>query len=189
MRRPLAALLAAGLAAAPEPAMSAPSPADPAAAVRAAVSFAPPKGWTEEAHANGPDPVLTLRSGLDRISVAVYGGTGSAYATPELFLRGPAGTTMGAAAKVKGEAVVAGKKRPVYERGHILGSSSPIPAPGGRPPLAQERFLILPLPGGRFAVAAYAFEDPIPSSKPDGSLAFDAFLKTLRPAPKKKRRP
>jgi hypothetical protein len=95
---------------------------------------------------------------------------------------------MGVPAKPKGEAVVAGKKRPVYERGHILGASSPIPAPGGRPPLAQERFVILPLAGGRFAVAAYAFEDPIPSAKPDGSLAFDAFLKTLRPAPAKKKR-
>lgn len=188
MRRPLAALLAAGLAAAPENAMSATAPANAAAAVRAAVSFTPPSGWDELAYYNGSDPVLYLRSGLDRISVTVYGGPRSAYATPALFLRGPAATTMGVPAKLKGEAVVAGKKRQVYERGHILGSSSPIPAPGGRPPLAQERFLILPLAGGRFAVAAYAFEDPIPSSKPDGSLAFDAFLKTLRPAPKKKRR-
>jgi hypothetical protein len=186
MRRPLAALLAAGLAAAPETAMSA--PAEPAAAVRAAVSFKAPAGWEESAHTNGRDPVLHLRSGLYRISLSVFGGEGSAYATPELFLSGPAGTTMGVPAKPKGEAVVAGKKRPVYERGHILGASSPIPAPGGRPPLAQERFVILPLAGGRFAVAAYAFEDPIPSAKPDGSLAFDAFLKTLRPAPAKKKR-
>lgn len=188
MRRPLAALLAAGLAAAPEPAMSSRSPIDPAGDVRAAVSFKVPPGWTEEAHANGPDPVLTLRSGLFRISLAVYGARGSAYATPELFLRGPAASTLGAAPRPAGEALVAGKKRPLYERGFASSLGDPHAPSGGRPALATERFLILPLTRGRFAVAAYAFEDPIPSSKPDGARAFEAFLKTLRPAPKKKRR-
>lgn len=165
------------------------APAAPAALVRAAVSFAAPAGWAENAHANGPDPVLELRSGEDRISLRLFGGEGSAYASPELFLKGPAASTLGAPPETAGEELVAGKKRPLYERGYPLMSGvSPVPGVGGRPPMAKERFILLPLAKGRFLVAAHAYESPIPSARPDGAKAFAALLRSLKPASAKKKR-
>ena len=172
--------------------LAAPSKAkmtDPLEQMAAAVSFSAPKGWTRSAHANGPDPVLELRSGLDRIVLRLFGGPDSAYATPELFLRGPAAGTLGAPPETVGEALVAGRKRTLYQHGYPLMSAvSPVPGADGRPPLALERYVVLPLANGRFVVAGHAYESPIPSARPDGARAFEAFLKTLKAAPKKKRR-
>lgn len=187
---PMAPLaLAALLLSAPSEAKMKDAPPAPAALVRAAVSFAAPQGWTESAHANGPDPVLELRSGEDRISLRLFGGEGSAYATPELFLKGPAASTLGAPPEPAGDVAVHGKKRPLYERGYPLMSGvSPVPGAGGRPPMAKERFVLLPLSKGRFVVAAHAYESPIPSARPDGAKAFSALLASLKPAPAKKKR-
>jgi hypothetical protein len=168
--------------------MKAPAPAGPAAQMRAAVSFSAPKGWTEEAHANGPDPVLTLKDGLDRITLRLYGAKGSAYAGPDAFLRGPSAGTLGAAPKAVDEAAVAGESRPIWEHAYPIMLGDPhVPASGLRPPMAKERFVLLPLPRGLFVVAGYAYESPVPPVEAEGEAAFRAFLKTLRPAvpPKK----
>lgn len=157
--------------------------AGPGAAVRAAASFTAPKGWAAEEHANGADPVLSFRKGLDRISLRLFGAKGSAYGTPEAFLRGPAATTMGRPPKDAGAVVVAGKRRALYEHGYPVQLGDPH-ARSGPPELAVERFVLVPLADGRFLVAAHAFESPIPSLERTGEEAFAAFLKSLKPLKK-----
>lgn len=158
----------------------------PAALVRAAVSFSAPAGWREDAHANGPDPVLELRKDLDRISLSLFGARGSAYATPAEYLRGPGAGTLGKPPQAVAELAVGGRKRVLYEHGVTMMMGDPHAPPGGGPPLATERFVLLPLPDGRFLVAAHRFESPVPSVERAGEKAFSALLKTLKPAAKPK---
>lgn len=179
--RPALSFLLAALAALPVVA-EARKPPSPDALIRAAVSFSPPKGWTARHHANGPDPVLEFVSGVDRIALRLFGTNGTAYATPAAFLRGPAAGTLGKPPRNAGERKVAGEKRALYEHRVFV--------PGGgaaglrESDMALERFVVLPLPDGRFLVAAHAYLSPVPSAAPDGEKAFDALLATLKPARK-----
>ena len=72
----------------------------PAAAVAALVRYTAPKGWTASDYSNsgGADPVVRLENLADAITVKAYGAPGSAYATPEAFLVGPAATSQGGSA-------------------------------------------------------------------------------------------
>lgn len=162
--------------------------AEPGAALRAVASYAAPAGWKAADHANegGADAVLEFRKGLDRITLRLFGAKGSAYKNPDAFLRGPAATTMGKAPEAVGVAVVAGEKRAVYRHGYPIMLGDPHAASSGRPDMAREHFVVVPLRDGRFLVAAHAFESPIPSYEKDGEKAYEAFLKTLRPLPVKK---
>ena len=180
------AALALALPASAEVKVTTPTKPAPGAALRAVASFAAPAAWTASEHANGSDPVLEFRKGLDRISLRLFGASGSAYSGPDAFLRGPAATTMGQAPESAGSVVVAGEKRAARRRGYPIMLGDPHAASSGRPDMASERFVIVPLRDGRFLVAAHAFESPIPSAAPDGERAFETFLKSLRLMPVKK---
>lgn len=162
--------------------------AEPGAALRAVASFAVPAGWkaTDYANEGGVDAVLELRKGLDRITLRLFGAKGSAYKQPDAFLRGPAATTMGKAPEAVGVAVVAGEKRAVYRHGYPVMLGDPHAASSGRPEMAREHFVVVPLRDGRFLVATHSFESPVPSYEKDGEKAFDAFLKSLKPLSLKK---
>jgi hypothetical protein len=180
MKRAALAVIALALAAAADA---------PGAALRPHVRFAAPAGWRVEEHANGVDPVLRFTKGLDVITLYLYGAKGTAYATPEAFLRGPAASTMGSAPKADGRVTVAGLSLVLYRRGYPVRLGDPhVPASGAAPEMASERFIVLPLAGSRFAVAAHAFESSVPSFEREGARAFDKFLKALRPAPAPKPR-
>ncbi|MDX6768502.1 MAG: hypothetical protein SF051_03155 [Elusimicrobiota bacterium] len=162
-----------------------PAPAAPGAALRPFVRFTPPAGWRAEERANGADPVVSFRKGLDVITLSLYGAEGSAYEDPGAFLRGPAASTLGAPPRADGRVKVAGRSLALYRRGYPVRLGDPHAPSSGRPPeLARERFVVLPLRDGRFVVASHAFESAVPSFERDGERAFTAFLKTLQPSPK-----
>lgn len=175
------ALLPASLGAAEGKVSKKPIPAEPGAAFRPLATYAAPAGWTPQEYANGPDAVLRFQKGLDRISLRLYGAKGSAHKNPGDFLRGPAATTLGKAPEVVGQARVGGLKLAFYKRGYPIMLGDPHLRGGAPPALATEHFVVLPLSGGLFLVAAHAYESPIPSSSKDGEDAFLAFLRTLKP--------
>lgn len=174
------AALAAWAAAAPPPA------AKPSAdAVAAVVTFRDPIRWKRSDYANsmGADPVVAFAQGSERIAVYVYGAPGSAYKTPEDFLKGPAATSMGKAPARAGSAKVGGREVSLYRRGYPLGDYDPAKPEAGPPRMGEQLFCILPpLADGRFAVLAH--DQNLPQSGPSssGGPAWKAFLKTVKPA-------
>lgn len=153
----------------------------PSQAVAAVVSHAPPKGWAVEEYANndGADPVVAYSDGADRITVRVFGGPGSGYKTPALFLAGAAARTMGAKPENAGSVSVAGRRVALYKRGFPVNLGDPH-VPSGPPILGRELFCVLPAAGGRFVVLAYARESPAPDLEGRGDAAWQAFLKTVK---------
>ena len=108
----------------------------PAAAVAVLVRFTAPKGWTASDYANsgGADPVVRFENLSDAITLKAYGAPGSAYATPEVFLTGPAATSQGAAPTKEGTVSIAGRKLTLYRRRFPVS----VPDPHGPPvPLMQ----------------------------------------------------
>jgi hypothetical protein len=175
----LAALVAASAAAAPAPA------AKPSAdAVAAVVTFRDPSRWHRSDYANsmGADPVVSFASGSERISVYVYGAPGSAYKTPDDFLKGPAATTMGKAAERAGSVAVGGRQVAQYRRRYPLGDEDPGKPEAAPPRMGEQLFCILPpLADGRFAVLAHDQNRPAPGPSSGGS-AWKSFLKTVKRA-------
>ena len=158
----------------------------PTAAVAALVRFTAPKGWTASDYANGPDPVVRLENLSDAITIKAYGAPGSAFATPEIFLRGPAATSQGAAPVEDGTATVAGRKLTVYRRRFPVN----LPDPHGPPAplmLGSEAFVILPVAGKNFVVISSVRDSPSPDIERAGQKAWTAFLKTVKLAGKTKR--
>jgi hypothetical protein len=147
-------------------------------AVAAAVRHDPPKGWTPVAYANsgGADLVLRYEKGLDVLQIRVFGTPGSAYATPEAFLKAP-----GQRPVIDGTTTLAGKARPSYVRRFPLDRPASDSASARAPNLGVERFCVLPLTGGRFAVISYLRSSPGPDPAGSGSKAWSRFLKTVGP--------
>src|SRR3569832_2113297 len=177
----LAALLgASGAAAAPPPA------AKPSAdAVSQVVTFRDPIRWKRSDYANsmGADPVVSFAQGSERISVYVYGAAGSAYKTPEDFLKGPAATTMGKPPEPAGKAKVGAQELAQYRRGYPLGDYDASKPEAGPPRMGEQLFCILPpMADGRFAVLAHDQNRPAPGPSRSGGPAWKAFLKTVKPA-------
>ena len=159
----------------------------PAAAVAALVHFTAPKGWATSDYANsgGADPVVRLANLSDAITLKVYGAPGSAYATPEIFLTGPAATSQGAAPIKDGTVSVAGRKLTLYRRRFPIN----VPNPHGPPAplmLGSEMFAILPASGKSFVVLSRVRESPIPDIESRGEKAWAAFLKSVKPAKAKR---
>lgn len=153
----------------------------PSQAVAAVVSQEAPKGWTAEEYANGggADPVVAFADGLDRISVRVFGGPGSAYKKPAAFLAGPAASTMGRKPEKVGRVKVAGKDLDLWRHEVPVALGDPH-APSGPPAMGRELFCILPAAGGRFVVLSYARESPAPDLHGGGEKAWESFLKTVK---------
>ena len=153
----------------------------PAAAVAALARFTAPKGWTVSDYSNseGADPVVRFENLSDAITVKAYGAPGSAYATPEAFLSGPAATSRGEAPSVEGTVVIAGRTLKLYRRRFPVN----LPDPHGPPAplmLGSEYFAILPVKGKRFVVLSRLRESPVPDEG-DAQQVWDAFLKTVKP--------
>jgi len=175
----LAALAAAALAAPP------PAAKPSADAVAAVVAFRDPPRWRRSDYANsmGADPVVSFARGSERISVSVYGAAGSAYKTPEDFLKGPAATSMGRAPARAGAAKVGGREVALYRRSYPLGDYDPSKPEAGPPRLGEQLFCVLPpAADGRFAVLAHDQNRPLPGPDSSGGAAWKAFLKTVKPA-------
>lgn len=189
---PYAVLLAALAAAAAETPMKksdAPAAPAPGDAVAAQWRFAAPEGWrrSDYANAGGVDAVVAFEKGSDRLTLRLFGAPGSFYKTPEAFFAGPAATTMGKAPDRAGSAAVDGRKIAVYSRRYPLADGDPHMVGPATTRFGDETFCVLP-PGadGRFLVAAYARESPIPDSKGSGEKAWKKLLNSLkRPTPKK----
>lgn len=158
----------------------------PSQSVAALVSHQPPKGWKVEEYSNrgGADPVVAFSDGLDRITVKVFGGPGSGYKTPALFLSGAAASTLGRKPENVGSVEVAGRRVALYRRGFPINLGDPH-VPSGPPMLGKEIFCVLPASGGRFVVLAYARESPVPDLEGRGDAAWEAFLKTVKLAGRK----
>jgi len=168
-------------------AMAAPPPAaKPSAdAVAAVVSFRDPLQWKRSDYANsmGADPVVSFAKGSERISVYVYGAPGSAYKTPEDFMKGPAATSMGQAPARAGSARVAGRETAVYRRSYPLGDDDPAKPEAGPARLGEQLFCVLPpAADGRFAVLAHDQNRPLPGPSSTGGGVWKAFLKSVKPA-------
>jgi hypothetical protein len=174
------AALAAFAFAAPPPA------AKPSAdAVAALVTFKDPNRWKRSDYANsmGSDPVVSFSRGSERIAVYGYGAPGSAYQTPDDFLKGPAATTMGRLPVRAGSTTIGGREVALYRRGYPLGDYDPSRPEAGPPRMGEELFcILLPAADGRFAVLAH--DESLPGSGPasSGGAAWKAFLKSVRPA-------
>lgn len=155
----------------------------PAQTVAAFVRFTAPKGWTpvEYANAEGADPVLRFERLNDAVQIRMFGAPGSDYPSPKDFLAGPAATEMGAAPVAEGTVTVAGKKLALHRRRFAIGVSNPHGPASPKPPLGVERFCVLPLKEGRFAVLAYRRSTPAPDLEGKGEKAWAAFLKTVKP--------
>jgi hypothetical protein len=182
-----AVVLAAAAGAAETPMKKTPPPS--AAAVASVVRFAPPAGWdrSDYANAGGADAVVSFESGLDRISVYLYGAKGSFYRSPADFMRGPAATTMGRAPVRTAVALVAGRRLSVYRRGYPLAEGDPHIPSSGRERMGTETYCVLPpAPDGRFVVLSWARDTPAPDPRSLGEKAWKAFLKTVArpPVPK-----
>ncbi|HXT02176.1 MAG TPA: hypothetical protein VN915_16000 [Elusimicrobiota bacterium] len=178
--------LAALVGAASALAVAAPAPASkPSAdAVAAVVSFRDPLQWKRSDYANsmGADPVVSFAKGSERISVYVYGAPGSAYKTPEDFLKGPAATSMGRPAERIGDTRVNGRNAALYRRSYPLGDYDPDKPETGPARLGEQLFCVLPpAADGRFAVLAHDQNRPRPGTGSGGD-AWKAFLKTVKPA-------
>lgn len=175
----LAALAACAFAAPP------PAAKPSADAVAAVVTFRDPPRWKRSDYANsmGADPVVSFAQGSERIAVYVYGAPGSAYKTPEDFLKGPAATTMGKAPQPAGKAKVGAQEVALYRRGYPLGDYDPSEPEAGPPRMGEQLFCILPpLADGRFAVLAHDQNRPQPGPASKGGAAWKAFLKSVKPA-------
>jgi hypothetical protein len=176
----LAVLMGAACAAAPAPA------AKPSAdAVAAVVKFREPLHWKRSDYANslGADPVVSFARGSERIAVYVYGAPGSAYKTPDDFLKGPAATSMGQPPVRAGTVKAGSEELPLYRRSYPLGDYDPAKPEDGPPRLGEQVFCVLPpVPDGRFAVLAHDQNRPVPGSASAGSGDWKAFLKNVKPA-------
>lgn len=183
MKTALAVLAAATLAHAAE--VNVKKPSDSVAEL---VTFAAPTaGWhpVEYANSGGVDPVLRFERLSDAIVVKAYGGPGSAYKTPEDFLKGPAATSSGAAPESVGTVEVAGKKAKLWRRRFHVD----LPDPHGPPApvmMGSETFLVLPASGKRFVVLSKVRESPAPDLEDVGGKAWEAFLKTVKMGSAKK---
>lgn len=158
----------------------------PAQAVKALLSFTPPKGWTpvEYANAEGADPVVRFENLSDAVQIRLFGAPGSDYPTPEEFMGGAAASEQGAAPAAAGTALVAGRKLAVHRRRFPIEAADPHRPSPGKSIMGTEVFCVLPLEGGRFAVLAYRRASPIPDLQRKGEKAWEAFLKTVRPKAK-----
>ncbi len=148
------------------------------------VTWKGPKGWRVEEYANGggADPVVAYVYGQDRLTVRLFGAPGSAYKDAAAFFAGPAATSMGKKPGSSGTAKVAGKTLPVRTRTFPVMLGDPHTR-GAAPPLTgRERFVVLPLAEGRFAVLAMARESPAPDLERTGEKAWKAFLASVAPA-------
>ncbi|MDO8756658.1 MAG: hypothetical protein Q7J64_01490 [Elusimicrobiota bacterium] len=182
MKRLIAAGLSLGMAcgAAAEGNVKTKTPASPLN-IAAVVRFTPPAGWTPVEYANGVDPVLRFEKLSDAVQIRVFGARGSDYPTPKDFLAGPAATEEGAAPAPDGTVTVAGKKLALYRRRFSTGVSNPHGPASPKAPMGVERFCVLPLKDGRFAVLAYRRSTPAPDLEGKGEKAWAAFLKTVKP--------
>lgn len=155
----------------------------PAQAVAALVRFTAPKGWTPVAYANadGADPVLRWEKLNDAVQIRVFGAPGSDYPTPKDFLAGPAATEEGAAPASDGTVIVAGKKLPQYRRRFAVAVSNPHGPAAPKSPMGVERFCVLPLKDGRYAVLAYRRSTPLPDLEGTGEKAWLGFLRSVKP--------
>jgi len=145
------------------------------------VRFQAPKDWRVEEHANsdGADPVKSFVSGEDRLSVRLFGASGSAYKTPAAFLSGAAASTMGRKPEKMGKTRTAGREVVVYQRGFPLNMGDPHTPSGRQQLLGREIFVLVPAAKGRFVVISYARESPAPDLLRRGEQAWEAFLKTV----------
>lgn len=176
-------LLALFLAAAAAAAEKSVAPKTPGQAVAALVRFTPPKGWSvvEYANAGGADPVVRFEDLSDAVQIRVFGAPGSDYPTPKDFMAGPAASEQGAAPAAAGTVTVAGKKLELFRSRFPIAVSDPHHPSPTKSPLGTELFCVLPLKNGRFAMLAYRRETPIPDIHRKGEIAWEAFLKTVRP--------
>ena len=156
-----------------------------AEAVAALVKFKAPARWHRSDYANsmGSDPVVAFERGSERIAVYAYGAPGSAYATPEAFLKGPAASTMGRPPVRDGSATIGSKELPLYRRGYPLMDTDPH-IPATRPPrMGDEIFCLLPpTSDGRFAVLVHDQNLPKTGPSAAGGAVWKSFLKSVRPA-------
>jgi hypothetical protein len=172
--------LAACASAAPPPA------AKPSAdAVAALVKFRGPASWHRSDYANsmGADPVVSFERGSERIAIYAYGASGSAYKTPDDFLKGPAASTMGRPPVRDGAATIAGREQALYRRGYPLTDTDPHVPQTQAPRMGEEVFCVLPpAADGRFVVLAHDQNIPATETSASTGAAWLAFLKTVRPA-------
>lgn len=180
MKTALAVLAAATLASAAE----VPVKKTPADAVAELVTFVPPAaGWhpVEYSNSGGVDPVVRFERLSDAITVKGYGAPGSAWKSPEEFMKGPAATSSGVAPEAAGNVEVAGKKVKLWRRRFHVD----LPDPHGPPApvmMGSELFLVLPAKGKRFVVLSKVRESPAPDLEDAAGKAWEAFLKTVKVA-------
>lgn len=139
-------------------------------------SYAPPKAWQAEKEGKA-DPSIRFSSGPRVIRVRLFGGKGSAHASPDLFLENAAAA--GRAPSISGSAAVAGKERPLYRAEYAVGLGDPHERrnPEG---MAEEQFVIVPA-GRRFFVLSYAYDSAVPAAP--GSAEdkdWEAFLASFK---------
>lgn len=179
----VAALALAAVACSEEPARPvAPAAEGPAwRAIASLVTFDAPTGFTREERAGegGVDPVVRFSSGLDRITVRVFGAAGSAHATPDAYLASPAASTMGRAPTPAGTVTVGDRTLPLYRRGFPIMLGDPH-VPAAPVTLGREVFCVLPTSGARFVVLAWEVESPVPAPDGGGEDAWSTFLRSVR---------
>ena len=178
--------LAALIGAAKEPPMPPPPPSETIAGL---VALVPPEGWSRTAYANagGADLVVAFEHGADRLVIRVFGAKGSFHKAPADFFSGAGATTMGRAPEMKGEALVAGRRRALYRRRFPLMEGGPHDSSPKKPMMGTESFCVLPpAKDGRFVVISLQRESPIPDLERTGEKAWETFLRGVKLVAKRK---
>lgn len=148
----------------------------PTREIKALMSFTAPKGWTPRDYANagGADPVSSWESGVDSFEIHVFGAPGSDFASPPDYQAVDESASAGTAE-------VAGRKLDLRKRGFDLSPSDPHHRSPVKSPRGTERYCVLPLKGGRFAVLLWRRASPAPDLERKGDKAWAGFLKSVRP--------
>lgn len=137
-----------------------------------------PADWSIEHRSEGVDDVLIFEESSEtRISMRVFGGKGSKYATPPDFLKSPAASTMGRPPKKLGAVQTAGLSTRLYESGYPVGLGDPH-VKARAPKLGREIFCLVPA-GKRFFVLSFAQDRPDSDPERGAEIAWIAFLKSF----------
>ncbi len=143
--------------------------------------YAVPPGWKETVLRGKKYPEIVLKNGLDVIRIRLFGGEKSIYPTPAQFLSGLDATNddSGAPPVRLGAIAVSGQKAALYLRRYIYGMRFVKGGFNSRPPMAKEKFCLLPVSPDRFLVFSFARESQAVDLSGRGEKSWRQFLSSL----------